>query len=157
MKFFAAAILAFGASAIRLAEEEKKEEHEHELPHEPPTCPEFDLAFVTEALSSAEAFVASINTNGDEFVNTQEVFNALWCMHEWELISECDGIKAYEEFQEHAGEEAKVPVADAVAAVQKEFDDGHMPQPPAEAPADPPADAPTEALTVDPIENTTEA
>ena len=70
MKFFAAAILAFGASAIRLAEEEKKEEHEHELPHEPPTCPEFDLAFVTEALSSAEAFVASINTNGDEFVNT---------------------------------------------------------------------------------------
>ena len=150
MKFFAAAILAFGASAIRLAEEEEKKE---ELPHEPPTCPEFDLDFAKKALESAENFVAAINMDDDEFVTTQEVFNALWCMHEWELISECDGRQAYKEFEEHAGEDAKVSVADAVAAAQKEFDEGHMPELPTEAPAE----APAEALTVDPVETTTEA
>ena len=126
MKFFAAAILAFGASAIRLEEEK--------LPHEPPTCPAFDLAFAQNALASAANFVASVNTDGDDSVSTKEVFDALWCIHEWKLATKEEAVSAYEDFQDAAGADGKVAVADAIEAIQKEMDAGKMAKAPTAAP-----------------------
>ena len=43
-------------------------------------------------------------------------------------------MSAYEDFQDAAGADGKVAVADAIAAVQKEMDAAKMPKPPTAAP-----------------------
>ena len=87
MKIYAAALLALGTAAINLTQAP--------VCGDPPSEAE-----VYEATASPAAFadlVDSANAEGvaDGTITEQEVFNTLYCMHDWGAISEEEAMDAF--------------------------------------------------------------
>ena len=115
MKFYAAALLALGAAAMKLAHETDADGN-RALPHEAPDCGEPPSQEDAEAaFASPEAFAAVVDTANaegvaDGMISEREAFNALYCLVEWGALEEEEAWEAFDGFQEAYGAGGSVSV-----------------------------------------------
>ena len=77
-------------------------------------------------LAGADALLATVNENDDDFISTKEVWDLTWCLMEYGIIDEKRRKEEYEAFQGVASPDGTVPKADALAYLQAEFDAGNI-------------------------------
>ena len=166
MKMYAAALLALGTAAMQLSDDTEGHPVDGEgnrvLPHEAPTCPAPpSAAEFAAATASPEAFATVIDSaNADQVadgtITEREVFNALYCLVEWEGLTEEEAWAAFDGFQEAHGAGGEVSVEDAakdIAALlddnASECDDRELPHEAPTCPA-PPSDEEAAAIFASP-------
>ena len=112
MKFFAAALLAIGATAISLQGTDK-------LPFPAPTkCPEKPTLEDLKAATPEQVFDV-VDADKSGAVSLQEAFNALYCLNSWDYLSEADAKTAYSEVKKAAGADGSLTKAEAGKAAAK--------------------------------------
>ena len=104
MKLYAAALLACAAAAINLSaiKEDTRAKYGFDAPAKCPPMPE-------ELPTVAEVFKA-IDQDNSGSISPKEGFDALYCAKGWGLISEDEGVQAFNFFKNQAGD-AKLDLA----------------------------------------------
>ena len=114
MKFYAAALLALSAAAVKVADLDAEIDA---MMKTPPTCgDEPSKADQDKGKDNPEAVFDMIDADGSGGISAQEGFDALYCAASWGWISEDEARMAFKYLAGFAGDDGELQKDEAKAA-----------------------------------------